>query len=96
MTVERGIVDTNIVILMANLDTNELPANILITAVTMAELAAGPHHVTEPAERARRIEQQVARALLRWRRNGADGRAAQAYLGPMRMPPSMRTLSALM
>src|SRR5690606_18383749 len=32
-----------------------LPGELAISAVTLAELAAGPHHTPDPVERARRI-----------------------------------------
>ena len=52
--VSRGLVDTNIVIHLAALDPTELPDQIVLSAVTLAELSAGPHHTDDPAERARR------------------------------------------
>jgi len=52
--VSRGLVDTNIVIYLAALDTGELPEQMVLSAVTLAELSAGPHHTEDPAERARR------------------------------------------
>ena len=39
--VTRGIVDTNILILRAAIDPRELPDELAISAVTLAELAAG-------------------------------------------------------
>ncbi|MFJ9743624.1 type II toxin-antitoxin system VapC family toxin [Streptomyces sp. NPDC101166] len=61
----RGLVDTNVLILLEALDPDELPAELVISAVTMAELAAGPHFATEPGERAGRIERlQNAEALF--------------------------------
>jgi predicted nucleic acid-binding protein len=58
----RGLVDTNIVILRQRIDPVELPDEIAISIVTLAELSAGPHQVgsgrgyNEAAERARRLE----------------------------------------
>ncbi|MFD7843838.1 type II toxin-antitoxin system VapC family toxin [Nocardia sp. NPDC059764] len=61
----RGLVDTNVLILLEALDPDELPAELVVSAVTMAELAAGPHFATEPGERASRIERlQNAEALF--------------------------------
>jgi predicted nucleic acid-binding protein len=51
----RGLVDTNIVIHLAHLDAAELPDELVISTVTLAELSAGPHHVDDPLERSRRI-----------------------------------------
>jgi predicted nucleic acid-binding protein len=49
-----GLIDTNIVIHLAALDPVELPDEMVISAVTLAELSAGPHHTDDAAERARR------------------------------------------
>lgn len=51
----RGLIDTNIVIHLAALDPAELPDEMVISAVTLAELSAGPHHTGDPRERARRM-----------------------------------------
>lgn len=62
---EQGLLDTNIVILRKWLDPAELPAEVAISAITLAELSAGPHEVRrneeqsdydEHAERARRLD----------------------------------------
>jgi predicted nucleic acid-binding protein len=61
----RGMLDTNIMILRRWIDPAELPDEMAISAVTLAELSAGPHQVRrndeqgrydEHAERARRLE----------------------------------------
>jgi predicted nucleic acid-binding protein len=61
----QGLLDTNIVILRRWLDPEELPAEVAISAITLAELSAGPHEVRrneeqddydEHAERARRLD----------------------------------------
>jgi predicted nucleic acid-binding protein len=61
---ERGLLDTNILILRRWVDGAELPDEMAISAVTLAELSAGPHEVRtndeqsaydERAERARRM-----------------------------------------
>ncbi len=51
----RGLIDTNIVIHLAALDDAHLPGEMVISAVTLAELSAGPHRTDDPAERARRM-----------------------------------------
>lgn len=68
MTGERpaqGLLDTNIMILRKWIDPEELPEEMAISAITLAELSAGPHEVRrneeqeaydEHAERARRLE----------------------------------------
>lgn len=52
--VVRGLLDTNVVIHLGALDAAGLPDEMVICAVTLAELSAGPHHTTDPTERARR------------------------------------------
>lgn len=61
----QGLLDTNIVILRKLIDPAELPDEMAISAVTLAELSAGPHQVRsadgqhgydESAERARRLD----------------------------------------
>lgn len=61
----QGLLDTNIIILREWIDPTELPDEMAISSVTLAELSAGPHLVRpasadpgyeEAAERARRIE----------------------------------------
>lgn len=62
---EQGLLDTNIMILRRRLDPAELPAEMAISAITLAELSAGLHEVRrneeqssydEHAERARRLD----------------------------------------
>lgn len=50
----RGLIDTNIVIHLPALPPDHLPDELVICAVTLAELSAGPHHADDPRERARR------------------------------------------
>ena len=61
----RGLLDTNIMILRSLIAPDELPDEMAISAVTLAELSAGPHEVRsdteqdvyfEAAERARRLD----------------------------------------
>jgi len=49
------LIDTNIVVHLAALDPSQLPDEMVISAVTLAELSAGPHHAADTAERARRM-----------------------------------------
>jgi predicted nucleic acid-binding protein len=61
----QGLIDTNILILRRWIDPAELPDEMAISAITLAELSAGPHEVRpddeqnlyrEHEERARRME----------------------------------------
>jgi predicted nucleic acid-binding protein len=54
-THRRGLIDTNVVVHLAALDTADLPDEMVISAITLGELSAGPHHTDDPAERARRM-----------------------------------------
>lgn len=51
-----GLLDTSVVIDLARLDRRLLPREIAVSAVTFAELSAGPHATQDLAERARRQE----------------------------------------
>jgi predicted nucleic acid-binding protein len=52
----HGLLDTNILILRRRIDHDQLPAYMSISAITLAELSAGPHHAEDPQERARRLD----------------------------------------
>lgn len=83
----RGLLDTNIVILRAWIDPAELPDEMAITAITLAELSAGPHEVREsdeqsaydaPVERARRMD-VLQRAEHEFDPIPFDAEAARVY-----------------
>ena len=83
----RGLVDTNILILRSWIDPHQLPDEIAISAVTLAELSAGPHEVRpedeqdayfEAAERARRLD-VLQRAEHEFDPIPFDSEAARAY-----------------
>ncbi|GAA2005085.1 type II toxin-antitoxin system VapC family toxin [Brevibacterium samyangense] len=80
---DRGLLDTNILILADRIDPGLLPARAAISAVTLAELAAGPGFVTgtspdDVRERSRRIDtwQRAERAFAPL---PFDDRAARLY-----------------
>lgn len=50
----RGILDISVIIDLERIDRALLPIDIAVSAVTLAELAAGPHATTDVDERARR------------------------------------------
>ncbi len=61
----RGLLDTSAVIDLDLLSEEDLPVELAISAVTIAELSAGPHATTDPQERAGRIERlQAAEATF--------------------------------
>jgi tRNA(fMet)-specific endonuclease VapC len=49
-----GLLDTNTVIYLEELDADDLPIEPVISAITLAELTAGPLATDDPIERARR------------------------------------------
>jgi len=51
----RGLLDTSIVIDLELLSPEDLPIELAVSAITMAELATGPEAALDPQERARRI-----------------------------------------
>jgi predicted nucleic acid-binding protein len=51
----RGLGDTNILIYLERLVVEQLPAELLTSTVTLAELSAGVHSAADATERARRI-----------------------------------------
>lgn len=74
----RGLLDTSVVIDLDRAQADVLPEELAVAAVTMAELAAGPHATADPIERARRQERlQRAEANFDPLPFGAD--AARAY-----------------
>ena len=50
----RGLLDTSVVISLGDLEPTDLPELCLISAVTLAELSAGPLVTTDPQEQAAR------------------------------------------
>jgi predicted nucleic acid-binding protein len=83
----RGLLDTNIMILRSRIVPEELPDEMAISAVTLAELSAGPHQVRpdteqdayfEAAERARRLD-VLQRAEHEFDPIPFDADAARAY-----------------
>jgi predicted nucleic acid-binding protein len=51
---QRGLLDTSVVIDLETVSVDALPEEVAICAITLAELAAGPHATTDPQERGRR------------------------------------------
>src|SRR5947209_20589250 len=51
---QRGLIDTSVVIDLERLSRADLPTELAIASITLAELAAAPHATDDPEERARR------------------------------------------
>lgn len=74
----RGLIDTSVVIDLDQIAPGELPAELALSAVTLAELAAGPHATADPAERARR-QDRLQRAEATFDPLPVDAEVARAY-----------------
>jgi len=76
--VERGLLDTSVVIDLHKFEPADLPAQVAISSITMAELVAGPHAVRSAAARAERID-RIQRAEAMFDPLPFDIDAARAY-----------------
>lgn len=74
----RGLLDTSVVIDHDILDPGLLPDEAAISAVTLAELAAGPHATRDTQERARR-QDRLQWAAATWDALPFDVEAARLY-----------------
>ena len=75
---ERGLIDTSVVIDLPEIGIDSLPVEMAVSAVTLAELAAGPHATDDPDERARRQE-RLQRAESGFDSLPVDDAVARAY-----------------
>ncbi len=74
----RGLLDTSVVLDHDLLDPALLPDESAIAAVTLAELAAGPHATKDEHERARR-QDRLQWAAATWNAMPFDIEAARVY-----------------
>ncbi len=74
----RRLLDTSVLIELENVEADDLTERLAVAAVTLAELAAGPHATTDPIERARRQE-RLQRAEATFDPVPFDANAARAY-----------------
>jgi predicted nucleic acid-binding protein len=74
----RGLVDTSVIIDLDTLDPARLPRELAISAMTLAELAAGPHATKDSDERARR-QDRLQRTEATFEPLPVDGNVARAY-----------------
>jgi predicted nucleic acid-binding protein len=75
---ERGLIDTSVVIDLDRIETIRLPVELAVSAITLAELAAGPHATDDVDEGARR-QDRLQRAEAAFDPLPFDGEAARAY-----------------
>jgi hypothetical protein len=74
----RGLIDTSVVTDLEVIDSERLPRELAVSAITMAELAAGPHATTDSVERARR-QDRLQRAEATFEPLPVDAGVARAY-----------------
>jgi predicted nucleic acid-binding protein len=74
----QGLLDTSVIIDLERLDPNSLPIESAVSAITMAELAAGPHATQDADERARR-QDRLQRAEAVFDPLPFDAEASRAY-----------------
>lgn len=74
----RGVLDTSVLIDHDQIDIDQLPEESAITAVTLAELAAGPHATENKDERARR-QDRLQWATATWDPLPFDAESARMY-----------------
>ena len=76
--VSRGLLDTSVVVDHDLIAIDLLPEETAISAVTLAELAAGPHATGDNEERARR-QDRLQWAAATWDPLPFDAEAARVY-----------------
>jgi predicted nucleic acid-binding protein len=74
----QGMLDTSVVVDLDHLTPKQLPIEMAVSAITMAELAAGPHATSDPRERARR-QDRLQRTEATFEPFPFDADAARAY-----------------
>ena len=74
----QGLIDTSVVVDLESIDPSALPSELAVSAVTMAELAAGPHATGDPEERGRR-QDRLQRAEAAFDPLPFDANSARAY-----------------
>lgn len=74
----RGLLDTSVVVDHDVVDTSVLPDESAISAITLAELGAGPHATSDDEERTRR-QDRLQWAAATWDPLPFDADTARAY-----------------
>jgi predicted nucleic acid-binding protein len=75
---DRGLLDTSVVVDLDLLDPDQLPREVAISMITLAELSAGPSATDDPQERARR-QDRLQRTEATFDPLPFDLEAARAY-----------------
>jgi predicted nucleic acid-binding protein len=74
----RGLLDTSVIIDLDRLDPTQLPQEVAISTITLAELSAGPSAARDELERARR-QDRLQRTEATFDPMPFDIEAARAY-----------------
>ena len=74
----RGLIDTSVIVDLERISPSLLPAEVAVSAISMAELAAGPHASDDVTERASR-QDRLQRAESAFNPLPFDAEAARAY-----------------
>jgi predicted nucleic acid-binding protein len=74
----RGLLDTSVIINLEDVPLDQLPIEVAVSAITMAELAAGPHASDDSHERARR-QDRLQRTEAAFDPLPFDAECARAY-----------------
>ena len=74
----RGLIDTSVIVDLERISPSLLPAEVAVSAISMAELAAGPHATDDATERASR-QDRLQRAESAFNPLPFDAEAARAY-----------------
>jgi hypothetical protein len=77
-TTDRGLLDTSAVVDLFSVARDQLPARLAISALTLAELAAGPAATNDPRQRSER-QDHLQRIESSFDVLPFDARAARAY-----------------
>ena len=83
----RGLLDANIMILRSRIVPEELPDEMAISAVTLAELSAGPHQVRPDTAQDAYVE--AAERLVGW--TYCSGPSTSSIRSPSRQTPPVPT-----
>jgi predicted nucleic acid-binding protein len=77
----RGLLDTSVVLDLEHIPASRLRVEVAVSALTMAELAAGPHAARTAEERARR-QDRLQRAEAAFDSLSFDGETARGRVYP--------------
>jgi predicted nucleic acid-binding protein len=72
------LIDTSVVIDLSEIAVERLPVEVAISAITLAELAAGPHATSDAGERAKR-QDRLQRVEATFEPLPVDANVARAY-----------------